>query len=144
MLPNFQISFLLFTILAIPEERKSEKESKRDNEQMKPSKIESITHAETQTRRHTAAPAAVVIANKNHCEFSIRITTLEMEGDGGYGLREINTFDAHHSNINYRAEGNANIVLALPLRCQVLRLPKSKRLCIVLYVSICASHFICL
>lgn len=56
--------------------------------------------------------------------------------DDDYGLREINTFDVHQSNINYRAEGNANIVLALPLQCQVLRLPKSKRLCIVLYDSI--------
>lgn len=53
-----------------------------------------------------------------------------------YGVREISTFDVHHSEINYRAEGNANIVLALPLLCQVLRLAKSKRLSIVLYDSI--------
>lgn len=80
----------------------------------------------------------IVMANQNHFEFSIKITTLEMDDDD-YGIHELNTFDVNHSNINYRAEGNANIVLALPFRCQVLRLSKSKRLCIVLYI-LCISN----
>lgn len=46
-----------------------------------------------------------------------------------YVTRTIDTFDISRNDIDYRAEGNANIVLAIPQRCQVLRLPKkSKRL----------------
>lgn len=51
-----------------------------------------------------------------------------------YVTRTIDTFDISRNNIDYRAEGNANIVLAIPQRCQVLRLPKkSKRLYITYY-----------
>lgn len=91
-----------------------------------------------QNRKHTHTPqltypstSVIVVMAIANCEFSIRITMLEMNDDD-YGVREINTFDVHHANINYRGEGNANVVLALPLRCQVVRLPKSKRLCIIL------------
>lgn len=43
--------------------------------------------------------------------------------------RTIDTFEISRNDIEYRAEGNANIVLSIPKRCQVLRLPKkSKRL----------------
>lgn len=46
-----------------------------------------------------------------------------------YVTRTIDTFNISRNDIEYRAEGNANIVLAMPQRCQVLRLPKkSKRL----------------
>lgn len=46
-----------------------------------------------------------------------------------YVTRTIDTFNICRNDIDYRAEGNANIVLAMPQRCQVLRLPKkSKRL----------------
>ncbi|XP_055295906.1 inositol-pentakisphosphate 2-kinase [Sitodiplosis mosellana] len=41
-----------------------------------------------------------------------------------YVTRTIDTFDISRNSIDYRAEGNANIVLAIPHRCQVLRLPK--------------------
>lgn len=68
-----------------------------------------------------------------------------------YVTRTIDTFDVSRNNIDYRAEGNANIVLAIPHRCQVLRLPKkSKRLYITHYsdsnseLKACLSRsFIC-
>ncbi|XP_031622852.1 inositol-pentakisphosphate 2-kinase [Contarinia nasturtii] len=41
-----------------------------------------------------------------------------------YVTRVIDTFDVCRNDIDYRAEGNANIVLTIPKRCQVLRLPK--------------------
>lgn len=55
-----------------------------------------------------------------------------------YVTRTIDTFDISRNNIDYRAEGNANIVLAIPQRCQVLRLPKkSKRLhTFILFISV--------
>lgn len=39
----------------------------------------------------------------------------------------INTFIINQSEINYRAEGNANIVFAIPKRNLVLRLPKESK-----------------
>lgn len=45
-----------------------------------------------------------------------------------YAIRTLDTFEIELNDIEYRAEGNANIVLALPQRCQVLRLPKQQRL----------------
>lgn len=45
-----------------------------------------------------------------------------------YAIRTLDTFQIEPNDIEYRAEGNANIVLALPQRCQVLRLPKHQRL----------------
>lgn len=44
-----------------------------------------------------------------------------------YAIHTIDTFEIGPNDIEYRAEGNANIVLALPQRCQVLRLPKQQR-----------------
>lgn len=44
-----------------------------------------------------------------------------------YAIRTLDTFEIEANDIEYRAEGNANIVLALPQRCQVLRLPKHQR-----------------
>lgn len=41
-----------------------------------------------------------------------------------YAIHTLDTFEIGPNDIEYRAEGNANIVLALPQRCQVLRLPK--------------------
>lgn len=55
-----------------------------------------------------------------------------------YVTRTVDTFDVSRNGIDYRAEGNANIVLAIPQRCQVLRLPKkSKRL----FNSLFFCHF---
>lgn len=44
-----------------------------------------------------------------------------------YAIRTLDTFEIEPNDVEYRAEGNANIVLALPQRCQVLRLPKQQR-----------------
>lgn len=56
-------------------------------------------------------------------------TTSSAQPVNGYVTRTIDIFDVNQRDIDYRAEGNANIVLAIPQRCQVLRLPKkSKRL----------------
>lgn len=45
-----------------------------------------------------------------------------------YTIHILDTFEIRPNDIEYRAEGNANIVLALPQRCQVLRLPKQQSL----------------
>lgn len=78
------------------------------------------------------------MANDSQFEFRLKITTLELDVTSGtpsstnvnYITRTIDVFEIDHTNIKYRAEGNANIVLAIPQRFQVLRLPKncSKRL----------------
>lgn len=54
-------------------------------------------------------------------------TTADLVTD--YVKRTIDIFNITQREMDYRAEGNANIVLAIPRRCQVLRLPKrSERL----------------
>lgn len=44
-----------------------------------------------------------------------------------YAIHTLDTFEIEANDIEYRAEGNANIVLAVPQRCQVLRLPKQQQ-----------------
>lgn len=88
-----------------------------------------------------------VMANNSQLRFRLKITTLELITKTGiastestipttttttimaenYTARTIDMFEIDHTNIEYRAEGNANIVLALPKTCQVLRLPKCSR-----------------
>lgn len=91
-----------------------------------------------------------VMANNSQLHFRLKITTLELITKTGiastkstiatattktdltilaeqYTARTIDMFEIDHTNIEYRAEGNANIVLALPQTCQVLRLPKCSR-----------------
>lgn len=58
-------------------------------------------------------------------DFRLRIHTLKLATTAtGYVTRIIDSFDVGRNDLEYRAEGNANIVLAIPQRCQVLRLPK--------------------
>lgn len=58
-------------------------------------------------------------------DFRLQIRTLKLVTTAtGYVTRIIDSFDVGHNDLEYRAEGNANIVLAIPQRCQVLRLPK--------------------
>lgn len=58
-------------------------------------------------------------------DFRLRIHTLKLVTTAtGYVTRVIDSFDVGRNDMEYRAEGNANIVLAIPQRCQVLRLPK--------------------
>lgn len=92
-----------------------------------------VARATTTTSTHTAIvhQSSIVMSNESHCEFSMRITMLQTDSSTD-GLRELDMFDVQHFDVNYRAEGDANIVLALPQRHQVLRLPKSKRLFIIL------------
>lgn len=89
-----------------------------------------------------------VMANNSQLHFRLKITALELFTKTGiasaesttatatstppimaenYTARTIDMFEIDHRNIEYRAEGNANIVLALPQTCQVLRLPKCSR-----------------
>lgn len=66
------------------------------------------------------------------------VTTTPAVAVSDYVTRTIDTFDISQSDIDYRAEGNANIVLAIPHRCQVLRLPKNtKRL---FHSFLCTNH----
>lgn len=90
------------------------------------------------------------MANNSQLHFRLKITALELITNIGiastesttatvtattaptimaenYTARTIDMFEIDHTNIEYRAEGNANIVLALPQTCQVLRLPKCSR-----------------
>lgn len=64
--------------------------------------------------------------NNVQLDFTLIITIMEII-DSNYSVRTISSFEVSHINIGYRAEGNANIVLSLPLQRQVLRLPKSTR-----------------
>lgn len=65
------------------------------------------------------------MANDGRFDFRLRITSLElMTTATDYVTHPIDMFDISQNDMEYRAEGNANIVLALPQRCQVLRLPK--------------------
>lgn len=65
------------------------------------------------------------MANNGQLDFRLRINTLEVVTTAtGYVTRVMNTFEIGRNEMEYRAEGNANIVLAIPQRCQVLRLPK--------------------
>lgn len=65
------------------------------------------------------------MATNGQSDFRLRIHTLELTTTStGYVTRILDTFDIRRNDIEYRAEGNANIVLAIPHRCQVLRLPK--------------------
>lgn len=56
-----------------------------------------------------------------------RASTTPAAAATDYVTRIIDTFEISHSDISYRAEGNANIVLAMPQRCQVLRLLKNPK-----------------
>lgn len=65
------------------------------------------------------------MASDGNVDFRLKITSLELLTEAtDYVTHPIDTFDISRSDMEYRAEGNANIVLALPHRCQVLRLPK--------------------
>lgn len=91
-----------------------------------------------------------LMANNSQLQFRLKITALELITKTGiastestiatatattaptimaenYTARTIGMFEIDHTNIEYRAEGNANIVLALPQTYQVLRLPKCSR-----------------
>lgn len=58
-------------------------------------------------------------------------------------VQVVETFEIDQRDVVYRAEGNANIVLGLSGRNQVLRLPKNKRFLVAFfaYSSICAFLF---
>lgn len=93
--------------------------------------------------RTTIASAATISTSKSTSASaveaaSVTITTIPAIAVSDYVTRTIDTFDISQSDIVYRAEGNANIVLAIPRRCQVLRLPKNtKRL---FHSFLCTNH----
>lgn len=78
------------------------------------------------------------MADNCQIEIQLKITNLKLElwpvldhvatnadtSSKRYAARNIDTFTIGQSEMNYRAEGNANMVIAMPQRCQVLRLPK--------------------
>lgn len=77
----------------------------------------------------TTIPSTATIATSSSSSSSVEATPTQAVAIEDYVTRTIETIDIGRSDIDYRAEGNANIVLAIPHRCQVLRLPKkSKRL----------------
>lgn len=59
---------------------------------------------------------------KDHLDFSVKISILQVKPDNILHL--IESFTIARSELHYRAEGNANIVLSLPTHHKVLRLPK--------------------
>lgn len=56
---------------------------------------------------------------KDHLDFSVKISILQDDT-----LQIVESFTIARSELHYRAEGNANIVLSLPRQHKVLRLPK--------------------
>lgn len=78
------------------------------------------------------------MADNCQIDFQLEITSLKLElgpvrdhiatdadnSSERYAARNSDPFVIGQSEINYRVEGNANIVIAIPQRCQVLRLPK--------------------
>lgn len=62
---------------------------------------------------------------KDHLDFSVKISILHVKPDDT--LQLIESFTIARSELHYRAEGNANIVLSLPTHHKVLRLPKYER-----------------
>lgn len=54
-----------------------------------------------------------------------RFTIMQIASDGNH--QSIEKFEIDQRDLSYRGEGNANIVLAIAHRDQVLRLPKLKR-----------------
>lgn len=85
------------------------------------------------------------VADNNQLDIQLKINVLELVSAcpakvtpaatvAYYITRTIRTFDVSRNDIDYRAEGNANIVLAIPQQNQVLRLPKKhKRLLTILF-----------
>lgn len=86
------------------------------------------------------------MADSSQLDFQLKISTLELveapptqsksptnsqiprssAGISSFGTSVVDTFTICRNDIVYRAEGNANIVFAIPKRCLVLRLPKKR------------------
>lgn len=84
------------------------------------------------------------MADSNQLNFQLKISTLELFAEpqtkstspttsktthdsaaiSSLGTRIVDSFNIGQNDIIYRAEGNANIVFAIPKRYLVLRLPK--------------------
>lgn len=58
--------------------------------------------------------------------FNLKITVIELNEDC-CSISASQSFSIPEKEIFYRAEGNANLVLSIPHRRQVLRLPKSDK-----------------
>lgn len=63
---------------------------------------------------------------KNQFEFSMKISVLQANTDCTLHVIDLIVLDKN--DIQYRAEGNANIVISLPALGKVIRLPKYDRL----------------